>query len=129
MKKIILDTDFLIHCAEAKVDYVEELRRICDFKYTAYIIDKTIDELKNIIEKKKGKHKLNAKLALLILKKKKIKQIKTKKDKIVDNLILEKANKSTIVATTDSLLKKKLKLKGIGIIVLRQKKYLEIICS
>jgi rRNA-processing protein FCF1 len=127
MKKIILDTDFLIHCAEAKVDYTPELRRICDFHYSTNIIDKTLDELKSIIEKKKGKHKRNAKLALLILKKKKLNRIKTKKDKIVDKLILEQANQNIIVATTDANLKKKLKNKGIQVIVLRQKKYLTMI--
>ena len=127
MKKIILDTDFLMHCAESKVDYTTELRRICDFNYTINIIDKTLDELDNIIEKKKGKSKLNAKLAKIILKKKNINKIKTKKDKIVDKLILNNTNKNTLVATTDALLKKKLKNKGISIIVLRQKSYLKLI--
>lgn len=127
MKKIILDTDFLIHCAKSRVDYVEELKRICDFNYELRIIDKTLDELTNIIEKKKGKDKLNAKLALLIVKKKKIKQIITKKDKIVDRLILENADKNTLVATSDQNLKRILKKKGISAIVLRQKKYLSII--
>jgi rRNA-processing protein FCF1 len=109
------------------VDYVEEIRRICDFKYNIYIIDKTIDELNNIIEKKKGKTKLNAKLAKIILTKKNINKINTKKDKIVDKLILEQANKQTLVATTDSLLKKKLKNKGISVIVLRQKSHLKLL--
>ncbi|MBN1644871.1 nucleotide-binding protein [Candidatus Woesearchaeota archaeon] len=127
MKRIILDTDFLMHCAANKVDYIEELRRICDFKYQTYIIDKTLDELDNIIEKKKGKHKFNAKLAKLILNKKKISQIKTKKHKIVDKLILENTKKNTIVATMDANLKRVLKRKGIPVIVLRQRKYLSII--
>ncbi|MBW3004314.1 hypothetical protein KY310_00585, partial [Candidatus Woesearchaeota archaeon] len=87
MKTIVLDTDFLIHCASSKLDYFSELERICDFPYKICIIDKTIDELDSIIEKKKGKAKANAKLAKAILKAKKIPQIKTKKDKIVDDLI------------------------------------------
>ena len=57
MKKIILDTDFLIHCATAKIDYVVEIRKILDFKYELFIIDKTIDELDSLIERKKGKVK------------------------------------------------------------------------
>lgn len=129
MKKIVLDTDFLIHCAANRVDYLTELRRICDFNYNIYIIDKTIDELNSIIEKKKGKHKFNAKLALLILKKKKIAKIKTKKDKIVDKLILDNLTKQTIVATMDANLKRILKKKGVSIIVIRQRKYLRIIES
>jgi len=124
MKTIILDTDFLVHCAANKVDYTAELRRICDFKYQVCIIDKTIDELDSIIEKKRGKHKQNARLAKAILIKKRIPKIKTGKDKIVDYLILEIADKNTAVATMDLILKKKLKARGIPIIVLRQKSHL-----
>ncbi|MBD3361648.1 hypothetical protein GF358_02530 [Candidatus Woesearchaeota archaeon] len=127
MKRIILDTDFLIHCAANKVDYTEELRRICDFRYEVYIIDKTLDELDHIIEEKKGKTKSYAKLAKLILKKKKIKQIKTKKDNIVDTLIIEHADKNTLVATADANLKRILKKKGVPVIVIRQRSYLKII--
>ncbi|MBW3002548.1 nucleotide-binding protein [Candidatus Woesearchaeota archaeon] len=127
MRKVVLDTDFLIHCASAKIDYAEELRRILDFSYKTYIIDKTIDELDNIIETKKGKTKANAKLAKAILKAKKIPLIKTKKDKIVDELILKNAAKNCIVATMDADLKRKLKAKGIPRIVIRQKKYLVLL--
>ncbi len=126
-KTIILDTDFLIHCASSKVDYAEELKRILDFNYKVYIIDKTIDELDNIIETKKGKAKANAKLAKAILKANKIPLIKTKKDKIVDELILRKVTKDCIVATMDADLKRKLKDKGVSIVVIRQKNHLELI--
>lgn len=124
MKKIILDTDFLVHCATAKVDYTAELRRILDFQYQIFIIDKTIDELDSIIEKKDRKAKDAAKLAKTVLKAKNIAQIKTDKDKIVDKLILETVNSNYLVATMDADLKRKLKNKGIPLIVLRQRKYL-----
>lgn len=127
MKRIILDTDFLIHCAANRVDYVKELRRICDFAYKLFVIDKTLDELDNIIEKKKGKSKFNAKLAKLILQKKKIAEIKTKKDKIVDTLILERLDKDAIIATMDSGLKRILRNRGIPVIILRQKSHLTLI--
>ncbi|MBW2973522.1 nucleotide-binding protein [Candidatus Woesearchaeota archaeon] len=126
MKTVILDTDFLIHCASFKIDYVEELKRILE-SHKAFIIDKTIDELNSIIEKKKGKAKAAAKLAKAILKAKKIPKIKTKKDKIVDELILEKIRKDFIIATMDAELKRKLKKKGIPVVVIRQKKYLKLI--
>ncbi len=128
MKTIILDTDFLIHCATAKIDYVEELKRILDFNYKVYIIDKTLDELDNIIETKKGKAKTDTKLAKAILKANKIPEIKTKKNKIVDDLILEIVDKDNfIVATMDAELKRKLKKLGVSIVVIRQKKYLTLI--
>ena len=127
MKKIILDTDFLVHCAQNKVDYSTELKRIANFQFRLYIIDKTVEELNNIIEKKKGKIKSAAKLAMIILKKKQVLQIKTKMDKIVDKLILENLTKNTLVATMDANLKKILKKKGIPLVIIRQKKYLKII--
>ena len=127
MKTVILDTDFLIHCASFKIDYVEELKRILDVSHKLFIIDKTIDELDSIIEKKKGRTKATVKLAKAILKAKKIPKIKTKKDKIVDELILEKIKKDFIVATMDAELKRKLKKKGIPVVVIRQKKYLKLI--
>jgi len=127
MKKIILDTDFLIHCAKFKIDYTAELTRILDFKFEPVIMDKTIDELDGVIERSRGKEKDAAKLAKTVLKHKNIEQIKTKKDRIVDVLILNIVNKDEyIVATMDAELKRELKEKGVPVVVIRQKKYLQM---
>ncbi len=127
MKKIILDTDFLIHCAKFKIDYTAELTRILDFKFEAVIIDKTLDELDGVIERSRGKEKDAAKLAKTVLKHKNIEQVKTKKDRIVDVLILNIVNKDDyIVATMDAELKRELKEKGVPVVVIRQKKYLQM---
>ena len=125
MKTVLLDTDFLVHCASFRIDYVEEIKRILDAGHRICIIDKTLDELDSIVERQKGKARADAKLAKAILKVKKIAEIKTKKDKIVDELILEIAGKEKhAVATMDAELKRKLKAKGIPVVVIRQKKYL-----
>lgn len=118
MKKIILDTNFLLTSIKFKVPLFEEINRICNFKYQLYIIDKTLDELKN---------KKNEKLILKLIKNKKIKTIKTKKDKNVDSLILNTIKKDDIVATQDKKLKKKLKDKKIKLIIIKQKKYLSFV--
>ena len=120
MKKIILDTNFLLIPFQFKVDIFPEIKRICDFKYSIYILDKTIDELNKIIEEQKGKNKQSAKLALKLIKVKKIKKIKTQEGK-VDDLLLEQ---DAIIATQDINLIKRLKNKKKKIIQLRQKKYL-----
>ena len=124
MKKIILDTNFLLIPYQFKVDIFTEIRRICDFKYQLSIIDQTKDELKKIVREQKGKNKLAAILALMLLDQQKVKQLKTKEKKLVDDIILEKADKDWVVATQDAMLKRKLKKKGIALIVLRQKKHL-----
>jgi len=125
MKKIILDTNFLLIPAQFHVDIFSEIERICVFSYSLNVLDKTLDELNNIIEKQRGKHKQAALLALKLLKAKKVKTIKTKKDKYVDKLLIGLAkDKEIIIATQDKELKKRLEK---PIIVLRQKKYLKII--
>jgi len=125
MKKIILDTNFLLIPAQFHVDIFSEIDRICDFSYSLNVLDKTLDELNNIVEKQRGKHKRAALLALRLLKAKKVKVIKTKKDKYVDDILVDLAKeKEIIIATQDKELKKQLEK---PIIVLRQKKYLKII--
>lgn len=126
MKKLILDTNFLMAVSQFKVDIFSEIRRICDFPYELFIVDKTVDELKSIIEKQAGKNKAAAKLALTIIKTKKIKKINTKEG-TVDELVLKLAGKDTVVATQDMELKRRLRQKNISLIVLRQKKYLVLI--
>ncbi len=113
---IILDTDFLINSIKFKIDVISQIKENHPKKEIA-IIDKTLDELKNL-------NSLNSKTAINLIKNKKIKIIKTKKDKIVDDLILEYVKKEDLIATQDKKLKKRLKEKNIEIITIRQKKYI-----
>lgn len=125
MKKIILDTNFLLIPVQFKIDIFSEIDRICLFSYRLYILDKTIDELNSIIKKQKGKHKLAAKVALQLIKKKKIGIIKTKQGK-VDELILGLIDNDCILATQDEILRKRAVKKGIKVIILRSKRHLEL---
>jgi rRNA-processing protein FCF1 len=131
MKKIILDTNFLLIPYQFKVDIFSEIERIADFKYELCIIDRTVDELKKIIEKQKGKDKRAGILALVMLEQKKPKLIKTKEKKAVDDLIVAEAkkDKGIIVATQDAELKRKLKKAGISHIVLKGKSHLALIAT
>jgi rRNA-processing protein FCF1 len=119
--KIILDTNFLMAVAQFKVDIFSEIERTADFKYEICVLDKTVDELNNIIKKQKGKHKMAAKLALQLLEAKDVKQIKTGAGK-TDDLIVENADKNTAVATQDIELRRRLRLKKAKLIGIRQKK-------
>jgi|TARA_Y100000310_G_C20452308_1_gene701375 hypothetical protein len=121
--KILLDTNFLLIPTQFNVDIFSEIDRICTFKYKLYIVDKTIDELKRVIEEQKGKHKFAAKIALQLVKKKGIGVIKTKKG-YVDDLILDILDENHILATQDVLLKKRAAKKGIKTISMRSRKYL-----
>lgn len=114
--EVIFDTDFLLTSLKYKVDTYSELTRILETKFNVNIIDQTLNELKG---------KKLEKLALAFIKEKKINIIKTDKFKKVDNLILDLATKNTAIATQDKDLKRKLRVKNIKIITIRQKKYLK----
>ncbi len=132
MKKIILDTNFLVSAVRFKVDIFSEIERICDFRYQLYVVQGIIDEFKKLAEKGKPKDRAAAKISLELIKKKNIKIIKNiaknKRVKNVDLLILNLVKKGNfIVATQDKELKREIKKKEVPIIVLRQKKYLKLI--
>ena len=127
MKKILLDTNFLLAVYQFKVDIFTELDRICNFNYKLFILDKTIEELKNIIERQKGKHKDAARVALQLLKLRKVSVIKTGSKKHTDDVILDYAEKDYLVATQDKDLKRRLIHHNVKVIVLRQKKILAIV--
>ena len=127
MKTIILDTNFLVDCLAWKVDFFRELDRICDFKYKLAVVDKSVDELNTIIRTGKQAAKLGARLAKQLIAKGRISVIKTSKKGYTDTLILNAADKNSVVATQDQEFKRRLKAKRIPIIVIRQKKYLQLI--
>jgi rRNA-processing protein FCF1 len=120
-KKIILDTNFLLIPGQFNVDIFAEIHRIIDEKYEIYTLDKVIDELNKIIKDKdqKQKNKQAAKLALQLIKAKKVKILKTKTQESVDDILAK--IQGYIVATQDIALKRRIKGKKI---VLRQKKTL-----
>ena len=126
MKKIIIDTNFLMIPLQFRVDIFSEFNRICNFNYKLFIFEQSINELKNIIEKQTGKSKKAAQFALKLIKLKNIGIIKSGKED-VDALILNNLSKDTIIATLDIPLKKELLKKDTSVIILRQKKYLQLI--
>ena len=121
MKKILLDTNFLLVPFQFKVDIFKEIDRIIDEKYELFIVDKTKEELEKLIKGGKEKERKAARLALQLIKKFNIKIINTQGDN-VDDIIVNLKDKDTIVATQDKELRKR--LRG-DVIVLRQKKYLK----
>ncbi len=122
MKKILLDTNFIMIPAQFNVDIYSEIDRICLEPYELYVLDKSIVELKNIIKGQKGRSREAAKLALAILRAKKPKVLKITSKHHVDRIILDLEGYT--VATQDTALKKALKAKSVEIITLRQKKHL-----
>ncbi len=114
MKKVILDTNILVYCVKFKIDFVEELKRILDFNFEVYILEKSLDELSKLKEKN---------LVLELINKKEVKILNIISKDSVDD-ILVKLSKSFIVGTQDKELKGRLSKPYITI---RQKKYFVLV--
>jgi|TARA_B100001971_G_scaffold214240_1_gene250629 rRNA-processing protein FCF1 len=127
MEKVLLDTNFLMACSQFKVDIFAEFDRVCDFNYGLFVLDKTVEELEGIIETQKSSHKNAAKVALQLLKLKKVDVVKTGSKRHTDDIILDYAEKGYLVATQDKDLKRRLINLDLSVIVLRQKKVLAIV--
>ena len=122
MKRIILDTNFLTIPVQFNLDIFEEIDRIMEEEYELFTTDGIIQELKKLTESK-GKDAVAARIGLELIKRKHIKIIETKRND-TDKAMVELADKNTIIATNDKLLRKKLKNKNLKSIYLRGKKYL-----
>ncbi len=128
MKKIIIDTNFLMIPVQFNVDVFSEIERLFGENYKLFIIDKTIDELKKLMTIKGNKNKIAAKIGLSFIEKFNITQIISDKKDYVDNAIINEClkDKELIVATNDIALKNRLKKKEIHYLELRQKNYLTL---
>jgi|SRR3989344_1403648 len=129
IKTILLDTSFVIACAQFRIDYFSEIERLASFGYKIKTLDKVIAELNNIIETGGLQKKRNARLAKTILERKNVEIILTEKKVNTDDSIVLIADKDTFVATIDAGLKKRLKNKSYSVIFVRQKKYLQMLQS
>ncbi len=131
IKKIILDTNFLLLPGQFRFDIFSEIQQIMNHKYKLFIIDKTIDELEKIkskSSKSKQKDKIAANIALELLKLNDVEEISSEncKGPTVDDFIVELADENTFICTNDKELKFRLLDKGFTIIELMKKSYLRI---
>jgi hypothetical protein len=121
MKKIVLDTNFLIDFIRFKLD-LKEIDDLVSDSYKLVALNVVMKELKKISESK-TKESNYAKIALEFVKSKQIEILETT-EKRADESILVLSDENTIVATDDAELRKKLKSLGIKTIYLRAKKHL-----
>ncbi len=121
MKKVLLDTNFILSCLRKKIDFFEEIK----FMGLKIIIpNQVINELKKISQsKKKLRFREEAKLALILLSRNSFEKIDLENNYVDKGIVkfIEK-NPNYIIATLDAELKKKVKSK----LVIRGKK-LEIL--
>lgn len=125
MKTVLVDTNFLVECAKRKIDIHAELTRILDTTFSMAVLDRTMEELEEIIARGK-KEGQAAKLAKTILMTQHVTIMATSGGH-TDTLLVEKADVENIIATQDAGLKKKLKQKKQPVIVIRGAKKLALV--
>ena len=122
MKKVIIDTNFLMIPFQFNIDIVSEIKNLVLNNYEIIILKKSIDELNKIMINSKGKTKLYAKMAISLAKKLKI--IDSKSKKYVDDIIVDLTDENVIVCTQDKKLKERVKEKKGKVIGMKQKLHL-----
>ncbi len=122
-KEVVIDTNFFMVPFQFNVDIIEELRnKLPLYKLvTPRFVVKELEGLKH----NKGKTSLNASLALKLINSSniEIKDISLRKDESVDDALIRV---SKVLATNDKELKNRAKEKGISVVYLRQKKYIDV---
>lgn len=108
LKKIILDTNFLIYCAENKVDYIAGIDELMTEGYELIVPSQVISELEELSQKsEKFSDRTAAWTALKILKANNI-QVASGSGRYADEAILNMVRLGSIVATLDQDLKKEI---------------------
>jgi rRNA-processing protein FCF1 len=122
MIKVILDTNFLIYCAENKIDYVQEILQLMDEGYELVIPQQVADELNELYKKgEKFSDRQAAWLAMKLVGANKVKIIMAP-GRCADEAIINLVRVGSIVATHDLELRKK--LRNSRVIVIQGKKKL-----
>lgn len=127
--KVILDTNFLFIPGDVGFDIFSGIKDLLVEPFEFCVLDSTIFELNKVLSTSaRQKQGLNAKLALILIKQKNLKTLRGFSSNYADDAILDYAakNPGVVVATQDRDLKLKLKKLSVRVIVLRQRKYLEL---
>ena len=117
--EVILDTSFILNCLKVGIDFLEAV------EYGKVVIAREVVEELGKLAQDNSKLAEQAKLALEIIERNKVKMIKLNSGHVDAGIIKYVRNKQVIVATMDSELKRKLKKKS-KLLIIRGKKKLEL---
>lgn len=149
MKKIIIDTNFLLLPVTENVDIYDAIEKLMDEPYELIVLEGSLHEIEKIISRG-GRTAKNASLALQLMRVRmsedqhhfldkfklpsvgqncsknleKALKIEPLSKRYVDDAIMKIADDQTIVCTLDAGLKRRLKSSNIKLITLRQRSHL-----
>ncbi|MFH0701419.1 MAG: hypothetical protein V2A62_03200 [Candidatus Woesearchaeota archaeon] len=107
-KTVLVDTNAWMAIGELKIDLFAELEKCCDFSIQIATLEGTLRELQKIREEQRGKFKRYAKLALDLIKAKKVEVFQHSVGN-VDELLVDYSHGGYLILTSDAELKKRLK--------------------
>jgi rRNA-processing protein FCF1 len=121
--KILCDTNFLLVPIRFGVDIFQESEKTLKDFTSFYISTRVLEEINQLKKNAKPKFKKELIFAEKIAEKCNI--IHDSSHSLVDDSLINLSReKDFILATTDSILRKKARLEGIKVLYLRQKRYL-----
>ena len=125
MKKVVLDTNFLLVPYQFKIDVFRQIERLLEAPHEFIVPTGVVSELKKLA-KGRGKEGAASRFALKLLGAYKVTKVRSKGD--VDGWIAEYAVKeNAIVATNDVELRNRLKKGGVKMIALRSRARLGLV--
>ena len=121
--KILCDTNFLLVPLRFGIDIFQESEKTLNDKATFYVSSRVLDEIK--ILKKNAKPKFEKELMFAEKMAERCTFIDDSSCSLVDDsLISLSCEMDLVLATTDSMLRKEARLKGVKVLYLRQRRYL-----
>lgn len=121
--RVILDANFLMIPGQFGVDIFSEMDRVLERGYEIVVPEPVVRELEGISEGGGGDAKA-ASVALQLIEEKGLERVHAEGN--ADEAILEMAGGDTVVGTQDRELKKRLRERGVTMLVLKNKNYLDV---
>lgn len=125
MRRILLDTNFLLVPYQFRIDIFSRLDELIDGPYELLVPTGAVSELKKI-SRGKGRHAAAARFALKLAAARGLKKVRSS-GKVDDWLVSTAAEKGFWVATNDKLLRNRLKKAGVKAVVLRSRAGLDVV--
>ena len=124
---VLFDTNFLLIPVRFHVDIYSETINALNEPVEFTVPSTVMDEIKALKQRSKPKFVKELSLAEKIAEKCRVIPVTLGEDETVDDSILRVASlNGYVVGTTDAELRRRLRLKGLRVLVLRQRQYIEV---
>jgi hypothetical protein len=128
--RVFLDTNFFMMPYKNRIDVFSEIERLMssDYEYELATLESVKKELMSLKEKSRGEDKVAAGVGLGLLESKSVKIVGDANTRWADEELLKIAGENraaTVICTNDKRLRKTLMERGIPVISMRSKRYLD----